>query len=424
MAFSPRNLIPKFVFSAYHFCWAILGAIIYRFPSKHLRVIGVTGTKGKTSTSYFIAQLLDSLGEKSGLTSTALFKIGPLVWQNNKKQTMLGRFGIQRLLRKMVAQKCTYAVVETSSEGILQHRHRGINYAAAVFTNISPEHIERHGTFENYRTAKEKLFKKVSRATRGISVINLDDASAQMFSKYRANKMLGISFDVAPTPEWFHGDTLRAKVTGDYPEQVLSIDGVEGKLALLGEFNASNVALAVATLYGFGFPLADTMAHIEKLILPPGRLEEIENKKGFKVFVDYAHEPSSLKAALIAVRTITTGRVLVLTGAQGGGRDIWKRLVMGKVAAEHADIVVITNEDPYDEDPEKIIADVATGALDKGDDVHLVADRKNAIEKILFMAKSGDSILIAGKGGEVSMCVQNGKTIPWSDANIVREILK
>ncbi len=418
-----KKFIPGFLLSWYHFTLAVIGAVLYRFPSKHLRVIGVTGTKGKTSTSYFIAQLLDKIGEKSGLTSTALFKIGPLIWQNDKKQTMLGRFGIQHLLRKMVNEKCTYAVVETSSEGILQHRHRGIRYLAAVFTNISPEHIERHGTFENYRKEKEKLFKKVSRVNKGISVINLDDASANIFSSYRAEKMLGVSFGSESSPSWFSGDVLRAKIEGEYPNQKLIIDGISGNLSILGEFNASNIALAVATLYGFGFKLPDIMTHIDELILPPGRLEEIEHDKGYKVFVDYAHEPASLKSALLAVRTITKGRVLVLTGAQGGGRDIWKRLVIGKVAAENADVIVITNEDPYDEDPEKIINDVAVGALEKGPEVHLITDRKHAIEKILALAEPGDSVLIAGKGGEVSMCTKEG-TIPWSDADIASEFLK
>lgn len=176
-----KKLIPDFIFSIYHWKLAFFGALIYGFPSRKLKVIGVTGTKGKTTTCNLLAQILQEAGFKTGMATTVNFRIGEREWINEYKQTMLGRFRLQKLLRQMVREGCRYAVIETSSEGILQYRHRFVDYSVAVFTNLSPEHIERHGSFENYRAAKLKLFEKVARKKDGVGVYNLDDPSVKYF---------------------------------------------------------------------------------------------------------------------------------------------------------------------------------------------------------------------------------------------------
>jgi len=186
-----KKIIPNFLLSRYHWKLAFLGALIYGFPSRKLKVIGVTGTKGKTTTCNLIAQILQGAGYKTGMATTVNFRIGEKEWINEYKQTMLGRFRLQKLLRQMVREGCQYAVIETSSEGILQHRHRFIDYSVAVFTNLSPEHIERHGSFENYREAKLGLFKKVARKKDGIGVYNLDDENVEHFLKPNIKNKFG-----------------------------------------------------------------------------------------------------------------------------------------------------------------------------------------------------------------------------------------
>ena len=191
-----KKIIPNFIFSLYHWKMAFLGALFYGFPSRKLIVIGVTGTKGKTTTCNLIAQILQGAELKTGMATTVNFRIGEKEWINEYKQTMLGRFKLQKLLRRMVNEGCKYAVIETSSEGILQHRHRFIDYSIAVFTNLSPEHIERHGSFENYREAKLELFKKVARKKNGIGIYNLDDENAEYFLQAPIKNKIGYSINL------------------------------------------------------------------------------------------------------------------------------------------------------------------------------------------------------------------------------------
>ena len=187
LRFIEKELIPKNLYKKtqpiYHFLMAYFSALFYDFPSKKMIVVGVTGTKGKTTTCDLIYQILNFAGYKTGLATTANFAISDLKWQNNSKQTMLGRFELQKLLARMAKENCIYAIIETSSEGILQFRHRFIDYDIAVFTNLSPEHIERHGSFENYRNAKIKLFEKVAKEENSIGIYNLDDENAKYFLK-------------------------------------------------------------------------------------------------------------------------------------------------------------------------------------------------------------------------------------------------
>ncbi len=417
-----RKIIPRFILGWYHFCLAYLGAVLYGFPSGKMTVIGVTGTKGKTTTCNLIAQLLEQAGFLVGLATTVNFKIGDKEWTNGEKQTMLGRFRLQKLLRQMVKANCKYAVIETSSEGVLQHRQRGIDYNVAVFTNLSPEHIERHGSFIKYRQAKEKLFKAVAKKKNGVGVYNLDDENVEHFLKYEIKNKYGYFSKRSNLKYPLANKYQILNVNLQNNKTEFEINDVKFKTSLIGEMNVYNVAAAVGVAVSQGLELEALPNLVEKLKAPSGRMQLIDEGQEFKVIVDYAHEPASLRAAYETARLFHPRKVIGILGAQGGGRDKGKRSKLGEVAANYADYIFVTNEDPYDEDPGQIIEDVASGAV--GKPVEKIIDRDRAIKKALGLAQAGDLVLITGKGGEVSMCVAGGQKIPWSDEKVVRDYLK
>jgi len=469
-----KRLIPNFIFSLYHWKMAYLGALIYGFPSRKLTVIGVTGTKGKTTTCNLIAQILNGAGYKTGLATTVNFRIGDKEWINEYKQTMLGRFRLQKLLRQMVAEGCKYAVIETSSEGILQHRHRGINYSIAVFTNLSPEHIERHGSFENYRAEKIKLFKKVARKKEGIGIYNLDDENATHFLQIPIeNKIVftaknNIQYPISPPAgDLPKGDNVQINSKFQISNIKLSANKTEFdfsnehfEMPLIGEFNVYNAAAAICVAQSQGIGMEKIKEILRNAKPTPGRLEVVNLGQPFTVIVDYAHEPASLEAAYKAIKIFSPKKVIALLGGQGGGRDRVKRPLLGKIAGQYADTIIVTNEDPYDENPQEIIDDVVGGITSRrhsdpavageesptnvGDriphareilhfvqddtgkkiEVIKIIDRKEAIKKALSLAEPGDIVILTGKGGEVWMCVENGKKIPWDEREIVEKELR
>jgi len=442
-----KKLIPNFIFSIYHWKLALLGAVIYGFPSRKLKVIGVTGTKGKTTTCNLIAQILQGAGFKTGLATTVNFKIGEREWINEYKQTMLGRFRLQKLLRQMVAEGCQYAVIETSSEGILQHRHRFIDYSVAVFTNLSPEHIERHGSFEKYRAAKLELFKKVARKKDGIGVYNLDNENVKHFLQYPIKNKIGFTaknnfqFPISNFQLIFKFSITKLNTNVSEFE----VNNKHFEVPLIGEFNVSNAAAAICVARSQGITMEKIKEILKNAKSAPGRLEVINLGQSFTAIVDYAHEPASLEAVYKVLKIFNPRKIIAVLGAQGGGRDKSKRAVMGEIAGKYADCVIVTNEDPYDENPQQIIDDVAGGVasschagldpasnLDsgfrrndkEGNRIFKITDRREAIKKALTLAQAGDIVIVTGKGGEVWMCVANGRKIPWNDCDVVREELK
>ncbi len=421
----PNDLTKK-IRPFYHYGLAFLGALFSGFPSRNLIVIGVTGTKGKTTTANLIAHILESSGHKTGLTTTVNFKIGGQENENYLKQTMPGRFKLQKFLREMTNAGCVYAVVETSSEGIAQFRHKFLNYQAAVFLNISPEHIERHGGFENYRAAKLELFKAVARKTNGIGVYNLDDDAVEFFISPKIKNRFGFSFSgkTAYGVKPVFGENLRLSGEG----LAFNALGESLESSLLGKFNAENCLAAITATHALGIDTVKIKTALKSFQGVPGRFEIIK-KKGLTAVIDYAHEPASLKAAYQAVSETKLnaggGKTICLLGGQGGGRDKWKRPEMGRIASEHCDRIILTNEDPYDEDPKKILDDIAKGVPEnQKENIFQIIDRREAIEKAVSLARQNDVIIFTGKGGEKSMCVENGKKIPWDEKKVVLEILE
>lgn len=391
-----RKFVPRPVLWAYHLVLAWLADLVYGHPSRTLIVIGVTGTKGKTTTAYLIAKLLEAAGYKTGLASTALFKIGNREWLNATKMTMLGRFRLQRLLRDMVRAGVTHAVVETSSEGIAQSRHRGIWYDVAVFTNLTPAHLMSHGSLEAYRGAKGELFKAIMmhpKKLRGgalverLAIINADDEHAGFFIKFPADR------------------SILYKTAGL-------------------RFDKKNSEAAVATAVALGVREDMARGVLQTIPSVPGRMERIDAGQPFTVIVDYAHEPASFTALFEAVAAEQPKWVIHVFGATGGGRDRAIRPEMGRISSEHADKIILTTDDPYDDDPAALAADIRAGVPEqKRKQVDTILDRRLAIEAALRSAQPGDLVLITGKGSEQSMAVKNGKMIPWDDRNVAKGIL-
>ncbi|RJQ29780.1 UDP-N-acetylmuramyl-tripeptide synthetase [Candidatus Parcubacteria bacterium] len=415
----------------YHLVMAFLAALWYGFPSRKLTVIGVTGTKGKTSTCDLIAQILEGAGHRVGLITTVRCKIGNAEFTNRTKQTMPGRFELQRMLRDMAESGSDYAIVETSSEGILQHRHRFISYQVAVFTNLSPEHIERHGSFEKYREAKRKLFEEAGRRAHSIGVYNLDDAEVPHFLAPEAPE-LKVSYGYAvkqkiPSSRFRVSRQFQiARVKLGKKETEFKMEGEIFRMPLLGEFNVYNAGAAICVALSQGIPLGEIRQAVGRAVPPPGRLEIINRGQSFTVIVDYAHEPMSLEAAYKAARLFRPRRLICLLGSQGGGRDRWKRGAMGEVAARYCDEIVLASEDPYDEDPLEILKDIEKGVLrvDRRKKLHKIPDRREAIEYAISLAKPQDAVLFTGKGGEVWMCVSGGRKVPWNERGVVEGILE
>ncbi len=407
-----KKITPNFLFSLYHLGWAVLANVVYRFPSRKLLVIGVTGTKGKTTTCNMIWQVLTEAGHKVGMTTTANIRIGDKEWINDSKMTMQGRLRLQRLLRQMVKAGCRYAVIETSSEGILQWRHFGIKYQVAVFTNLSPEHLERHGSFANYRAAKGKLFKQLSGLA--ISVINNDDENADYFKSFPAKTKVYYGID---TPADFQAVNLQEDERGS----TFEVKGRIFHLPLWGRFNVYNALAAISVGRSLQVEWSIISKALSKFNYVPGRMERILSPEGFLVVVDYAHTPESLELVYQTLRP-RAKRLIAIIGAAGGGRDKNKRIRLGQIAGNYADIVIVTDEDPYDEDPVEIIDVVFSGVGDKPQQKMKILSREEAIKKALQLAQAGDIVVITGKGSEQAIMTKTGK-IPWDDREVVKKYL-
>lgn len=414
-----KRFIPRraFAFGAtiYHPLLAWTGALRYGFPSRHLKVIGVTGTKGKSTVVYLTSLLLEGGGHPTAAIGSLGYKIKDHTWPNTLKMTMPGRWKIQKFLRQALDAGCTHVVMEVPSEGLAQGRHLGVLFDCAVFTNLHPEHIESHGSFEQYRNAKAILFA----VTKNIHVINADDPARDFFTSFTPATRISYGID---------GGEMRASDIDVHEDRSsFSVYGTRFDLALGGRFNISNALAALSTVAMYGVDLPTAKPILEHISEIPGRLQWIQ-KSPFGVVVDYAHTPDSLRAVYETLRTaklkIENSKLICVLGAAGGGRDRWKRKEFGAIAEQLCDRMILTNEDPYDEDPMKIIEDIKRGVSETGNrKLETILDRRGAIAYALTQASEGDIVVITGKGSETSMALANGKKIPWSDAAIVRELI-
>ena len=425
-----RALVPAPALDAYHRALSWLAGFIYRHPSREMVVIGVTGTNGKSSTCYFLAKALEATGAKTGMTSTAMFKVADDEWINDTKMTMLGRFALQRLLRQMADRGCRYAIVETSSQGILQHRHKDIAYDICVFTNLTPEHLEAHGGFENYKRAKLELFTHTvglpaktidAEPVPRFAILNADDEHSKDFALKQFDHVFwyGVHHD---------GDAVATNIHASIDHVAFTVGTVDFSIQTPGEVMVQNALAAIATAEACGFPRQDIADRLASAKGIPGRYESIQEGQPWHVIVDYAYEPAALGKLFDYVdRFKGDGRVIHVTGSAGGGRDVARRDVIGRLSAKRADITIVTNEDPYDDDPRSIIDAVANGSASagkkEGENLFRINDRFEAIRKAMSLARPGDIVLLTGKGSEPVMAVANRKKIPWDDREAARKAI-
>ncbi|OGN33389.1 MAG: hypothetical protein A3I39_01760 [Candidatus Yanofskybacteria bacterium RIFCSPLOWO2_02_FULL_47_9b] len=391
-----RRLVPAPIFNffqpLYHYKLALLGALFYRLPSRQVKVLAVTGTKGKTTVCELLNFVLNETGHKSVVSSTL-----------RSERSTPGRFALQKFLRDAVKQKCEYAVVEMTSQAVLQYRHKFIKLEALIYTGIHPEHIEAHGSFQNYLNAKIEIAKTRPR----IIVANMEDEHGQKFLQYAREQKVSYKF-----ADWAGYETN-----------------------LLGDFNKLNV-LAVAKLcLALGLPEAKVREAISKFEGVPGRVEFVPNYLGIDVVVDYAHTPGSLQAIYEAMSQNSksearNSKLICVLGACGGGRDKWKRPEFGKLANQYCAKIILTDEDPYDEDPKVIVDEIATGITDKSK-LEIELDRRKAISRALHLAvvppfgggTASPVVLITGKGTDNYIHGPRGHNLPWSDKRVAEEEL-
>jgi UDP-N-acetylmuramoyl-L-alanyl-D-glutamate--2,6-diaminopimelate ligase len=401
-------------------------------PSHALTVVGVTGTNGKTTTTFLTAAALDAVGWPTGLVGTIGIRVGDDLRRNDLPNTTPGALALEALLREMVEAGELAAVIETSSHGLAAERVAGVAYDAAIFTNLSHEHLDFHGTFERYRAAKLSLFERLPAIAKdgrpGLGVVNVDDPAAALFSEAtRRSGARAIGYGTGPAAE-----VRLLGLEADASSSRLIVDAAGREMAanlrIGGRYNAHNALAVIALAVGWDLDLETVAAGLAALPGVPGRMEAVDRGQPFHVIVDYAHTPGSLDAITRELRDLAApdgGGVISVFGASGE-RDVGKRPLMGEAAARGSRVVIVTEDDSRGEDPASIYEAVARGAEAaghrRGETLVVIADRREAIAEAFRRARTGDVVLIAGKGHETWNIGPQGPE-PWSDRAVAEELL-
>jgi len=405
---------------------ADVAAAFYGHPSTRLRVVGVTGTDGKTTTCFLLHALLQGTGRPAGLSSTVAVRVGAQDRPPTAGYTTPPAPDVQRLLAEMAAVGCAYAVVEVSSHALMLDRLRGCHVDAAILTTITSDHLDFHGTLEHYRAAKARLFRGLGAYPKpgqmSVAILNRDDASYDAISAASATPTLsyGLRSDAA-----VRASSVDVTAEGIRFRATTPRGDVDVRSPLLGRFNVSNLLAALAFAVAEEIELDAAAAALGAMPGVPGRMRRVDAGQPFAVVVDDAHTPHALATVLDTLRALTPGRLIVVFGALGE-RDRTKRPAMGRVAAARCDLVILTDDEPRGEDRLSIIAQIAAGAraagLRDGDTLLLHPDRRAAIHAAVRTARPGDTVLLAGKGHERS--ITTGTTrLPWDDEAEARTAL-
>lgn len=407
-----ERILPRSLYRAllipYHVGWSLCSAIRYGFPAKKLVVIGVTGTKGKSSVTEMLSAILEEAGYTVAVSSTIHFKTGKTTRPNKFKMTLPGRGFIQKLLAEAVRDGATHAVIELTSESALQYRHLFLSLDALVFTNLEKEHIESHGSMEKYFQAKFRLGTALARSSKRPRAIiaNSEGEYGRRFLKLQVERSIAFALS----------DAENLVLTDQSTS--FEFDNTHVSLPHPGAFSARNALAAIKAAAFVGVPVPVSAKALGNLGRIAGRAERIERGQDFLAVVDYAHTPDSL---LALYQAYPERRKVCVLGNTGGGRDTWKRPEMGRIADEYCDEVILANEDPYDEDPQAIMDAMAAGMKRSPT---IIMDRREAIHEALSRARGGDAVLVTGKGTDPYIMEANGKKTPWSDAQVVAEELE
>lgn len=411
-----KQLVPQRVKNVfYHLPLAVFAAAWFGFPGRKLKVIGITGTNGKTTTTQLTMKILQEAGKKVAMASTINFVMDGEEKVNTSKFTTLSGWQLERFLREAVDIGCEYAVIETSSHAIDQYRTFGIPYEIAVMTNVTREHLDYHQTMMEYRSVKRKLFERAKMA-----VVNFDMEAPEEYLNARPyEKRLSYS---THDPQ---ANVLAEHVKLNLRGSEFFIEETKFTLALPGLFNVENGLASIGVGSLLGIDLETMSQALANVTIVPGRMESIANHLGITILIDYAVTPDSLEKLyqLVSQMKGEGNRIIALLGACGE-RDRGKRPMMGEIVSSYADVLILTNEDPYYEDPEQILDDIEKGIVKtSGKEYFRIFDRREAIAKALAIAMSGDIVVITGKGAEETMKI-GAKLIPWNDARVVQEELK
>jgi len=425
-----KKLIPQSIKNIYHLLQAVFANVRYGFPSRKLKVIGVTGTNGKTTTVQMIAKVLEDVGFKIAVTSTINFKVGKKEWVNKSKLTTLSSWALQKFLREAVVAKREYVVLEVSSHSLDQSRTWGVDFDVAVITNVTREHLDYHETMEEYAKAKEKLFAMISKNKKGTSVVNLNSEFAKNFLKYSTDKKYGYFLE-SKNPNCVLDSGIQLEVARDIKNSSngseFLVNGEKFQVNMPGEFNIENALAAACVGLSQDIVLEKISAALAKIKGVPGRMEKIENNRDLDIIVDYAVTPDSLEKLYNYLNGIKKeGSKIIAVFGSCGERDRGKRPIMGEIVARHADYCIVTNEDPYHEDPMQIIDEVFAGVSKiktENENAWRILDRREAIKKALALAGPGDIVVVTGKGAEEVMAVED-KRISWNDPKVIREVLR
>jgi UDP-N-acetylmuramoyl-L-alanyl-D-glutamate--2,6-diaminopimelate ligase len=399
---------------------ALLADIFYGQPTHKLRLIGVTGTNGKTTTTQIIDHLFQQAGEKTGLIGTMYMKIGDRKIET--KNTTPDSLTLQKTFKAMVDDKVTTAVMEVSSHALVQGRVHGCDYDIAIFTNLTQDHLDYHGTMDEYRRAKGLLFAQLGNTFHHnrpkYAIMNSDDPASAEFMIETAGAHV-VTYGIEKEAD-FRATDIQLHPTGTrfllhYPEGTATVN-----MKLVGKFNVYNVLAAVAAAYVSGMEIHTILQGIQSLTGVAGRFEVVDGGQNFSVIVDYAHTPDSLENVLKTVKQLTDKRIFVVVGC-GGDRDKTKRPIMARIACQYADIPVFTSDNPRSEDPMQILRDMEQGA--EGQAYQLIPDRKQAIFWAIEEANQGDVVLIAGKGHETYQIIGD-QVLDFDDRQVALEAIK
>ncbi len=411
----------------YHYIRGVIAFWLSGNPVRDMTVIGITGTKWKTTTTNLIAKWLQKAGKKVAMFSTVNISINWNIQDNNMKMTTPSPFFLWKWLRDARDAGCEYAIIETSSHALFYHRVYGLRYDAAVLTNIAQDHLDLHGTMDNYVDTKLQLFRNLYRNgikkwVRKIGVVNIDSEYSDRFLSRDivVDNLYTVGF--SPSAQIRAENVTNTELTTEFDVRIPS-NQFHLTSKLPGNFNISNILCAVAVLMSQKIDVSTIQSLISEFACVPGRLEEISNTRGAKIYVDYAHTEDSLRSVLDTLRQIkTTKRIITVFGATGD-RDRTKRPKMGKVVDTMSDIVILTDDDTYTEDSLRIIRDVTEGiSRHEGEGFWIIPSREDAIRTALIMLQPWDVLIVAGKWAETVQVTQKW-TIVWNDRNVIEQIL-
>ena len=413
----PRSM-RQGVANNYHLLQAVAANIRFGFPARKLRVVMITGTNGKTTTAAYVGKILEAGGHRVGIISTAFYQFGDKVVPNEDNMTVIPSDRLQRMIKQIKRAKCDFLVLEATSHSLIQHRLWGIPCEVAIMTNLTQDHLDYHGSMENYAAAKAKLFAREPR----FIVLNRDDQWFSYFNEYHA-KEAKMDYGTDAESECRIEHAALHRTGTDIRIRIDNTVKINFHNRLPGKFNVYNATAAIAATYLLQIDLAKIKEGVEALESVPGRLEHVDEGQPFDVIIDYAHTPDALENVLSTVKALADNRLILVFGATGD-RDRAKRPIMGEVAVKFADRIILTDEESYSENPDVIRDDIRrgierVGGAGKTDEV---ADRKEAIKKAIQIARRGDAIIVTGMGHERFRIIGDQR-LPWNDADVARDLL-